>query len=190
LLLKCPQCDREMAEVTARANPGSLIQLDQCRKCGGIWCDKWELFPVDGDEVERLDPVDEHLLRDRLKLTEKTLYCPHCADELHVFADPILPAEIQLRRCRHCDGIWLNRGQFRRYKNYQKGTRKQKLGREEIVAKLPEIYADTQSWVVTGTRGIFAYPRGREENHEVVQSSFANAAKLVLQSLARIILGI
>jgi len=25
-----------MNEVTARANPGTLIQLDQCRECGGI----------------------------------------------------------------------------------------------------------------------------------------------------------
>jgi len=189
-VLSCPQCDRKMIEVTARATPGTLLQLDQCQICGGLWCDKWELFPVDALEAERLDPVDENLLRDRLKLPEKTLYCPRCADELQTFADPILPAEIQLRRCRHCDGIWLNRGQFRGYKNYQMDTRKQKLGREEIVAKLPEVYADTRSWVVTGTKGIFAYPRGEEENHEILPASFANAAKLVLQSLARMILGI
>jgi Zn-finger nucleic acid-binding protein len=189
-LLTCPQCEREMTDVTARATPGTLIQLDQCRKCGGIWCDKWELFPLDAEEAERLDPVDEQLLRDRLKLPEKTLYCPRCADELNIFADPILPAEIQLRRCRHCDGIWLNRGQFQRYKNYQKSARKQKMGGEEVIARLPDVYADTKSWVVTGTKGIFAYPRGGEENQEVVQTSLANAAKLVLQSLARMILGI
>jgi len=189
-LLQCPQCDREMAEVTVRATPGSLIQLDQCWKCGGVWCDKWELFPVDAAEAERLDPLDENLLRERLKLPTKTLYCPRCADELQIFADPILPAEIQLRRCRHCDGIWLNRGQFRRYKKYQKGTRKQKMGTDELIARLPEVYADRKSWIVTGTKGIFAYPRGQEENTEVVQTSVAGAVKLVLQSLARMILGI
>jgi Zn-finger nucleic acid-binding protein len=57
-----------MAEVMARAAPGSLIQLDQCRRCGGIWCDKWELFPLDGDEAGRLDAVDEDLLRDSIRL--------------------------------------------------------------------------------------------------------------------------
>jgi Zn-finger nucleic acid-binding protein len=102
--------------VIARAAPGSLIQLDQCGKCGCIWCDKWELYPIDGDEAGRLDPLDQSLLRDKIRLAEKTLYCPRCADELDRFADPILPKEIQLRRCRHCDGSWLNRGQFRRYK--------------------------------------------------------------------------
>jgi Zn-finger nucleic acid-binding protein len=179
-----------MAEVTARANPGSLIQLDQCRTCGGIWCDRWELFPLDREETERFDPVDENLLRDALKLPAKTLYCPRCADELHVFADPILPPEVQLQRCRHCDGIWLNRGQLRLYKEYQQKTRRQKLGADAIAVKLPEIYADPKAWVVTGTNGIFAYPRGVEANEEVVEKSIGGAVKLVLESLVRMVLGI
>ena len=45
-MIQCPQCDVSMRQVTARANPGSLIQLDQCAECGDIWCDKWELFPI------------------------------------------------------------------------------------------------------------------------------------------------
>ena len=112
-----------MVEVIARANPGSLIQVDQCGTCGGIWCDKWELFPLDGEEAARLDWFDEQRLRAvtrravaKLVTAKKVLYCPRCADELAVFADPILPKEIQLRRCRHCDGLWLKPGELRRYK--------------------------------------------------------------------------
>jgi Zn-finger nucleic acid-binding protein len=179
-----------MAEVTAKALPGSLIQLDQCAQCGGIWCDKWELFPVDAGEAERLDPLDQDLLREAFRPPARTLYCPRCADELSRFADPILPAEIRLLRCRHCDGIWLNRGQFRRYKNYQKETRAAKLGSERVAAKLPEVYADPGSWVVTGTRGIYAYPRGVEENDDLLGKSLGDSAKLVLQSLVRLILGV
>ena len=189
-MLHCPQCDREMAEVMAGANPGSLIQLDQCGKCGGIWCDKWELFPIDPEEADRLDPLNENLLRDALPLQRKTLYCPRCADELRIFADPILPKEIQLQRCRHCDGIWLNRGQFHRYKDFQKGTRAEKMPMETIAAKLPEVYANPKSWVVTGTKGIYAYPRGEEEGDDLVGKSLGGAAKLVLQALVRMILGI
>jgi Zn-finger nucleic acid-binding protein len=189
-MLHCPQCDREMNEVVVRGNPGSLIQLDQCGKCGGIWCDKWELFPVDAAEAERLDPLDENLLRDKFKLSAKTLYCPRCADELHVFADPILPKDIQLLRCRHCDGIWLNRGQFHRYKDFQMSTRAAKMEKEAIVYMLPEVYANPKSWVVTGTKGIYAYPRGEEEEEPSVKESLGNAVKLILQSLVRMILGI
>jgi Zn-finger nucleic acid-binding protein len=71
-LLSCPQCDREMTEVVVRGNPGSLIQLDQCQKCGGIWCDKWELFPVDFSEADRLEPMDEKRLREAVKLPAKS----------------------------------------------------------------------------------------------------------------------
>lgn len=56
-MIQCPQCDVSMRQVTARANPGSLIQLDQCAECGGIWCDKWELFPIQTDEATRLEQV-------------------------------------------------------------------------------------------------------------------------------------
>ena len=188
-MLQCPQCRREMTEVVVKAAPGSLLQLDQCGKCGGIWCDKWELFPVDGDEADRLDPPDEALLLANGPMPKQTLYCPRCADELLLFADPILPKEIQLRRCRHCDGLWLNRGQLRRYKEYQKSTRLKKMGGEKIVAKLPEVYADPKSWVMTGTKGIFAYPRSVEEDDELDGKSVTKAAKLVLQSLARMVLG-
>ncbi len=189
-MLNCPQCEREMAEVVARATPGTLIQLDQCGKCGGIWCDKWELFPIDPDEADRLDPLDEDLLREKMRQPQKKLYCPRCADKLEIFADPILPKEIQLRRCRHCDGLWLNRGQFRRYKEYQKDTRVKKMGGAKLVAALPQVYTDPKSWVVTGTKGIFAYPRGAEEDGDVVGTSLTDAAKLVLQSLVRMVLGV
>ena len=61
---------------------------------------------------------------------------------------------------------------------------------EKIAAKLPQVYADPKSWVMTGTKGIFAYPRGAEEDDEFVHQSLKGAAKLVLQSLARMVLGI
>jgi hypothetical protein len=64
------------------------------------------------------------------------------------------------------------------------------MSEAKIIAKLPQVYADPKSWVVTGTRGIFAYPRGSAENDELVDQSIAGAAKLVLQSLRRMILGI
>jgi hypothetical protein len=45
--------------------------------------------------------------------------------------------------------------------------------------------------VVTGTKGIYAYPRGDEDDSAVlVAKSFGSAAQLVLQSLVRMILGI
>jgi Zn-finger nucleic acid-binding protein len=189
-LIRCPQCDRAMHQVTVQANPGQLIILDQCSQCGGIWCDKWELFPVDPDEGEKIDPLDQELLTDRTELANRQLYCPRCTAELHVFADPILPKDIQLQRCRRCDGIWLNRGQFRRFKIYQKQTRARKLAVETIIAKLPEVYQNPDAWVVTGTKGIYAYPQSAAEPDDVVRKSIGAVVKVILQSLLRLVIGI
>lgn len=179
-----------MNAVTARANPGTLIQLDQCKQCGGIWCDKWELFPVDPEEAGRLEAIDVKLLTTPLGPVRTALYCPRCTGKLVVFNDPLLPKEIELQRCTRCEGIWLNRGQLGRYKRYQKKTRTEKMGATAVARKLPEVYQDPKSWVVTGTQGMFAYPRATADDKGSIKDTFGDAFKLVLQTLLRMALGI
>jgi len=180
-----------MNEVTAHANPGQLIILDQCPKCGGIWCDKWELFPIQADEAARVEPVNEQLLRELRPITDKkTLYCPRCTAQLLFAKDPVLPADLQLRRCLKCDGIWLNRGQFTQFKTQQQKVRGDKMGQAKLAGKLTDVMQDPKSWVVTGTKGMFAYPRGEEENNETIQDTAKNAAKLILQTLVRMLIGV
>ncbi len=178
-----------MNEVTARANPGTLIQLDQCRKCGGIWCDKWELFPIDPDDAQRLDDVDEALLAAPIDLPKRALYCPRCTAPLHECKDPALPAEVLFERCLRCEGIWLNRGEMTRYKVHQRRIQLKKLGSDAIIQKIPEIYENPKSWVVKGTQGMMAYPRmvtGMEQEH---QPNPGGAVATILQALLRTVLG-
>lgn len=189
-VIRCPQCDVAMKPVTARADPGRLIELDQCGQCGGVWCDKWELFPVDPQEAERVDGVDQELLIQPTASTAKVLYCPRCTGALHQFKEPLLPADIHLLRCMHCDGIWLNRGELRRYKEFQKRTQFEKLGAEAMVQKIPAVYQDPKSWIKTGTQGMFAYPQGFTDESESLKATLSNAAKLALQALLRLVLGI
>ena len=189
-MIHCPQCKIPMKAVMVRANPGTLIQLDQCRRCGRIWCDKWELFPIDPEEASRVDSVDETLLVTPAEPMKKTLYCPRCTARLQTCRDPLLPEDLQFQRCQRCDGIWLNRGQFSRYKGYQKKTRREKMGAETIVQKIPEMYQNSKSWVVTGTQGIFAFPQGAEEKERAVESTLGGAFRLILQTLVRMALGI
>lgn len=188
-MARCPLCDSEMREVSVRASPGTLIVLDQCGKCGGIWCDKWELFPIDPEEATRLDPVDEGLLQTPVQLEKSPLYCPRCRDRLQVFQDPLLPSEIRLERCRRCEGIWLKRGQFSRFKRLQRKIRSEKLGNDETLQRLVQTYSDPSSWVTTGTRGIFAYPRGEAEANDLASGTLSAAFRLILQTLLRLVLG-
>jgi len=180
-----------MREVAARANPGQMILLDQCPGCGGIWCDKWELFPIQAEEAARLEPADERSLRAPVPLgRDKALYCPRCTAKLLAANDPALPADLHVRRCMKCDGIWLNRGEFTKFKAQQQRIRASGLGTKLHPKKLAEAIQHPQSWVVTGTQGMFAYPRGEEESEESVRNSVKNAARLVLQALARMLIGV
>lgn len=179
-----------MHQVTARANPGTLVQLDQCQKCGGIWCDKWELFPVDPDEAERLDTVSEPLFTAPVALPKRSLYCPRCTAPLQLCQDPVLPPELILERCLRCDGIWLNRGKLTRYKRHQRKVQVEKLGADAIIRKIPEVYDNPQSWVVTGTQGMMAYPSLVHEAGEDFRPSPRGIIKLILQSLLRLALGV
>jgi len=182
-----------MHGVTARANPGTLIQLDQCRKCGGIWCDKWELFPVDPDEAEQVDTkhaVDESLLAAPVKLTRRSLFCPRCTAPLQLCNDQALPADLLFERCLRCEGIWLNRGKLRRYKDHQRKVQLEKLGAAALIQKIPEIYENPKSWVVTGTQGMMAYPRMVEDTAEQLKPSLGEVMATILQTLLRALPGI
>ena len=181
-----------MNEVTARANPGTLIQLDQCRKCGGIWCDKWELFPVDPDEAERVDAkdaVDESLLAAPATLTRRSLYCPRCTAPLQRCNDPVLPADLLFERCWRCEGIWLNRGQMRRYKDHQRRVQLKKMGADAIIQKIPQVYENPESWVVKGTQGMMAYPRMVDDSAEELKPTLGGVVATILQTLLRAALG-
>jgi Zn-finger nucleic acid-binding protein len=186
-MARCPDCEREMREVSAKANPGQLIVLDQCPACGGIWCDRWELFPIAHEEGSRLDAVNEDLLRGVTSMGKEILYCPRCRDRLQLFNDPMLPEDVQLRRCRRCEGIWLNRGAFGRFKEWQKKTRGRKMAGDAKVRKVAQHLSDPKSWVTTGTKGIFAYPRGEDEAEDWADATAKGTVRLILQALLRLV---
>jgi Zn-finger nucleic acid-binding protein len=182
-----------MNEVTARANPGTLIQLEQCQKCGGIWCDKWELFPIDPEEAERVDvkaAVNEPLLVAPAKLPQRSLHCPRCTAPLQLCKDPVLPADLLLERCLRCDGIWLNRGEMKRFKRHQRKIQLEKLGADAIIQRIPEVYENPKSWVVKGTQGMMAYPKMFDDSAAESKPSVGSAVALILQTLLRMAIGI
>jgi len=185
-VVRCPQCEVPMKPVTARANPGSLIELDQCGQCGGIWCDKWELFPIQADEAARLEPADQELLHAPLALMKKELFCPRCTGRMLAVKEPSLGPDVQFLRCFKCDAIWLNRGQFTRYKNHQEKVRSKNMGPRTTGKKLTQTDGVEKSSVVTGTKGMFAYPPG-EETIKTGTDSLTNIAESVLQKLLRMV---
>jgi Zn-finger nucleic acid-binding protein len=120
MALLCPQCAAEMKEVKATATTGYLLALDQCPRCGGIWTDRWEVYPLSTATVEGLDDVDAttlHAPRDPAVAAPALLACPRCRARLDAFKDPTLPPDARIERCSNCEGMWFNRGELRRFKS-------------------------------------------------------------------------
>ncbi|MFN8644538.1 MAG: zf-TFIIB domain-containing protein [Candidatus Binatia bacterium] len=139
-LIPCPHCAVTMAQVTAHARSGYGLLLDQCPRCGGIWCDRWELYPLDRGEAARLDPVDEERLHAPPTSPAEPGRCPRCTSPLHPFRDPALPPGARIERCPVCDGMWLNRGELSRFKEHDAG------GRPDPLPQLTGALAHNATW--------------------------------------------
>jgi predicted Zn finger-like uncharacterized protein len=107
-----------MNEVRAEAKTGYMVLLDQCPRCGGIWCDRWELYPVTEAAAERIDAADQEALHQATPPADEQLECPRCRARMFRFRDPTIPADARIERCPNCDGMWLNRGDLRRFKEH------------------------------------------------------------------------
>jgi len=107
-----------MNEVRAEAKTGYMVLLDQCPRCGGIWCDRWELYPVTEAAAEHIDTVDQEALHQPTQEANEQLECPRCRARMFRFRDPTIPADARIERCPNCDGMWLNRGELRRFKEH------------------------------------------------------------------------
>jgi Zn-finger nucleic acid-binding protein len=119
-------------------------------------------------------------------LVKKELFCPRCTARMSTVNDPSLGADVQFQRCFKCDAIWLNRGQFTRYKKHQEKVRSKNLDAKTTAKKLATD-GDEKSWVVTGTKGMFAYPAG-EETIKTGTNSLTKTVEMVLDKLLRMVL--
>lgn len=115
--LICPECGNSLKEVYAEANYGRVLLLDQCERCGGIWFDCWELYHLKDAEAKRLDTVNQNSLLTENPTVQGSGLCPKCSNaSLMEFPDPNLPTDSKIDRCPKCNGLWLNRGELKKYK--------------------------------------------------------------------------
>ena len=117
MALECPHCGGQMQEVKARATLGYLLALDQCSRCGGIWCDRFEALPLASAEADRLEGLDVTALHAPVPQAAEPLRCPRCRARMRPFHDPSLPPDARVERCLNCEGMWFNRGELRRLKH-------------------------------------------------------------------------
>ena len=118
--LICPECGGVLHEVYAAANYGRVLLLDQCRGCGGVWFDRWELYFVTDKSIKDLEGIDARSFIAPVAPSPAKGQCPKCEKELSVFTDNNLPKDALIERCPGCSGLWLNRGELGKYASHRK----------------------------------------------------------------------
>jgi Zn-finger nucleic acid-binding protein len=186
--LPCPHCTEPMREVSGRARTGYLIALDQCRRCGGVWCDRWELFPLAAEEARRIDAVDEAQLHAASADDGSPGRCPRCTTTLQPFHDPMLPADARIERCRVCDGMWMNRGALSRAK--QRSPPARQVNPATLAALAATIGADSTWSKVTNLDAATYVADGdaADETAATRAALWSTAPWIVLRALLRLLL--
>jgi len=189
----CPNCALALNPVTARARTGYLLALDQCGTCGGLWCDRWELFPIDAAEVGRLDPVDQAALRAPVESVKHELQCPRCRIALRRFRDPLLPVDSRIERCPACDGMWLNRGELRRFKGARSEEPRSMPVPNAALDALIGRYADSANWPTVSqlARATDNASAADDETSSNITSDLLRSALWIgVRALVRLLLGL
>jgi Zn-finger nucleic acid-binding protein len=96
------------------------VEVDYCPKCLGIWFDKDELTYAKDNKDEKLNWVDVDLWRDKrkLKTTRISKFCP--VDRVGLIEIGYDQSKIKVDYCKKCQGVWLDRGEFKQIINYLK----------------------------------------------------------------------
>jgi Zn-finger nucleic acid-binding protein len=176
-----------MRAVQARARTGYLLVLDQCESCGGVWCDRWELFPLAASEAARLDPIDTQQLRSQNNAPAEPGRCPRCEIALRPFRDPMLPADARIERCRVCEGMWLNRGELSLAKRRAAALEKPHAAAVDGLARR---YGEEARWTRVDDVGAAMFPAEDEapEDAAIGASTWVAAAWIALRALLHLAL--
>ena len=106
--MQCPKCDGEL-----NTKKIEDIEVDQCKRCSGIWFDFDELRQV-------LDKGTQESLKNRVENNEgddeRRTPCPKCGGNGKMI-DVVDPAhDIHIDTCSVCYGQWLDGGEYEKLK--------------------------------------------------------------------------
>lgn len=104
--MKCPKCQEQVLA----ASEVKGIQIDQCGRCGGVWCDAAELPRLvsgEAKEVKRLATG-----RAEAAVSARAGKCPRDGNQLLRVASAKNRAVI-IETCPECHGVWLDGGELK-----------------------------------------------------------------------------
>lgn len=96
------------------------VEVDFCNECLGIWFDQDELRWAKDDKDKKLNWLDVDLWRDkgRFKILPGKKFCP--VDHVALCEVGYDDSKVKVDFCKMCQGVWLDRGEFKQIMNYLK----------------------------------------------------------------------
>lgn len=96
------------------------VEVDYCSECLGIWFDKDELSHAKNNKDEQLNWLDFDIWRDKGKFefSKTQRQCPVC--RIMLIETKYDDSKVKIDFCKNCQGIWLDRGEFKQIITYLK----------------------------------------------------------------------
>lgn len=142
--MDCPN-DNEKLEKVLFHN----VEVDYCPKCLGIWFDNDELRLAKDDKDQQINWLDVNLWKDKenFKISRSIRHCPVCRVALvEVGYDK---SKTKVDFCKMCNGIWLDRGEFKQIINYLKNKADYEVlhnSTKNLVLELWEVFSGPEKF--------------------------------------------
>ena len=111
--MDCPNCQQKLEKVLFHN-----VEAGYCPECLGIWFDDNELRLAKDDKDQQLNWLDFDIWRDsgKFEIFGSKRLCPKCHTGLcQIGYDD---SKVKIDFCKMCQGIWLDRGEFKQIMNY------------------------------------------------------------------------
>jgi len=122
-IMFCPLCKTQFKKEDFYG-----VEVDYCPQCLGLWFEKDELRQAKDEKDKDLNWLDIDLWKDetKFKISKEKKICPRCSVPLYSvnYGDSNIEVDI----CNLCQGIWIDRGEFKKIIDYL-----EKKGKKEIL---------------------------------------------------------
>ena len=143
-MIKCPKCDNEeLKEV-----PFEGVKVDSCSSCKGYWFERDEMRKAKDEKEETMNWMDVDLWEneEKFKITKDKFICPDCG--LPLYEVNYGDSNIKVDVCNMCEGMWLDKGEFKKVMNYLKEKADDKIMNEyfkTLVEETGEVFLGPES---------------------------------------------
>ena len=107
----CPKCGGSLEQVTCGG-----IEVDRCLYCKGIWFDSFEAEQLKAIEGSESLDIGDPKTGSQLDRITGEIDCPRCQAKMIRMVD-IDQHCIWYEKCPVCQGVWLDAGEFKNFKD-------------------------------------------------------------------------